>query len=288
MRGYPQSWRLEQLLALRLPSTSTPLRVLAQCWGHPPSSCLGYNSAAGASTCSAFIQHFLLPPPWSRASSHTYRQQLDYIPFPTKQEGRPYPEERGTSFRKLHALPLSVFLVGRVRKRVKVRGKMLKEPSFKELPEAYGKESKPRERFGRARTKSEANNTKQVDVWNIRVLSTKILVLPWYFSFSFPLTWGTAGLHGGSLAGAQQSSPETHTFSFPGSFRLRAITRYSAHQALVCVRIHSSLHLLNEFPVLRAPGACCVCAYIAVCICWFQIPHLSALLPALRSPLLLW
>lgn len=40
---------------------------------------------------------------------------------------------------------------------------MLKEPSFKELPEACGKESKPKERLGRARTKSGANNTEQVD-----------------------------------------------------------------------------------------------------------------------------
>lgn len=49
--------------------------------------------------------------------------------------------------------------------RVKVKGKMLKEPSFKELPEAYGKKSQSLKRgLAGARTKSEVNNTKQVDV----------------------------------------------------------------------------------------------------------------------------
>lgn len=57
------------------------------------------------------------------------------------------------------------FLVGRVRKRGEDEGgKMLKELSFKELPEAYGKGSKPKEGFSRARTESEVNNTKHVDV----------------------------------------------------------------------------------------------------------------------------
>ena len=41
---------------------------------------------------------------------------------------------------------------------------MLKELSFKELPEAYSKGSKPKEGFSRAGTESEVNNTKHVDV----------------------------------------------------------------------------------------------------------------------------
>lgn len=56
---------------------------------------------------------------------------------------------------------------------------------FKELTEAYGKESKPKGGLAGLEQSQEGNNTKLADVRNKGVLSTKILVFQHFFPFSF-------------------------------------------------------------------------------------------------------
>lgn len=110
------------------------------------------------------------------------------IPFPASRRDGLTQRRHGPA---LGSRPLSAlsFLVGRVRKRGEDEGgKTLKEPGFKGLPGAYGKGSKPKEGFSRARTESEVNSTKHVDVWNIGVLSTKISA---FFPFKLNYSWFT-------------------------------------------------------------------------------------------------